>query len=852
MEKRCIFLIVTIFCFLGIMANNVQRVELRSDWQFKQVRQGNWLPAIVPGTVHTDLMANGIIPDPFIGLNERGVQWIDKEDWIYRTAFGVDESIFSKHNVWIEFDGLDTYADVYLNDSLIIKADNMFRRWKADIRQLLKRSDNELKVYFHSPVKVDVPKWDALPYHYEAANDQSENGGLFDKKISIFARKAGYHYGWDWGPRLVTSGIWRKVSLVAWNDVRITDVYTEQPLVSKAKAKIRQTVEIFADADGMAMVQTTDHAGNNYADKKVKLEKGVNTVTLEFCINKPKLWWCNGLGKPNLYTFNVKVQKDDSSDTYTQRTGIRSIKLLTQKDEWGQEFCFELNGVRVFMKGADYIPCDNFLPRVTKSVYEKTIQDAVDVNMNMLRVWGGGIYEDDYFYELCDEKGILIWQDFMFACSLYPASGALLENIRQEAIDNVRRLRNHPCIALWCGNNECQDGWYNWGWKKRLEDQKPEYAEKVWKEYEDLFYHLLPEVVGKYHSAIAYWPSSPFGGYGHGSIETSGDYHYWAVWHAKKPISEYNNTRFRFCSEYGMQSFPEFESVKQFAPQPNDWDIYSDVMMSHQRGGMHANQLIESYLLSEYKRPKDFESLLYVGQLMQGDAMKTAIESHRREKGYCWGTLLWQINDCWPVASWATRDYYGRWKAAHYLMRNSYRDILVSPIEKDGNLQVYIVNDRLTSTSGQLSIKVLDMDGAVRNQLTKQVRVPANVSKNVFSVPVKLLLNHEQTDQVVILAEFTDREHYGNIFYLKPPKDVKFKKSAVVYQMIKVVDGYRLVISADKVARGVFLSLDGTDNFFSDNYFDLIPGAKKQVYVKTDLNEDDFRKQLKITILNNI
>lgn len=852
-KRNLIIMCVAVMSCLTI-EGSVVKMEIQEGWQFKQARGVNWLPATVPGTVHTDLMANGIIEDPFVGLNERGVQWVDKEDWVYQTSFSVGDSILNRNNIQIEFEGLDTYADVYLNDTLIIKADNMFRRWNADVRALLRSENNQLKVYFHSPVKVDMPKWESLPYHYEAINDQSENGGLMDRKISIFARKAGYHYGWDWGPRLVTSGIWRKVNLLAWDDVRITDVFTQQLKVTKYAAQIRQTVEIISDSECNATVLTMDaDTKKKYANKQVALKAGLNEIQLDFSVKNPRLWWTNGLGEPHLYSFKTEVMTAATNDSKVQKIGLRSLKLLTANDSIGQEFCFELNGVRLFAKGANYIPNDNFLPRVTDEVYQKVIADAVNVNMNMLRVWGGGVYEDDRFYDLCDANGILVWQDFMFACSLYPASSAFLENVRQEAIDNVKRLRNHSCIALWCGNNECQDGWYNWGWKRHLEKQNPAYAEKVWKEYEDLFYKTLPDVVNQYAPEVRYWPSSPFGGYGHGSNETNGDYHYWSVWHAKKPITDYNSTRFRFCSEYGMQSFPELESVKLFADNSHDWDIYSEVMMSHQRGGSHANHLIETYLLNEYRRPKDFKSLLYVGQLMQGDAVKTAIESHRREKGYCWGTLFWQINDCWPVASWSTRDYYGRWKAAHYMSRQAYHDVLVSPIEKaDGQLHVFIVNDRLKQLKGKLSVRIIDMDGIDVNKVEKNIDVAANVSQDVLHISVERLLKGRDRKDVVVLATFSCDKIYENIYYLCKPKEMQFNKPTISFRVAKTSDGYDVILSTDKVARGVFLSLNGIDNDYSDNYFDLMPGKEKAVKIRTTLNETELRKQLEITSLIDV
>lgn len=406
--------------------------NLHEGWKFRQARLTNWYPATVPGVVHTDLLQNKIIEDPFFRLNERGLQWIDKEDWVYETCFTLAADMMRKENMELVFEGLDTYADVYLNDECILKADNMFRRWSIPVRQYIREENNILKVYFHSPVKIDVPKWDALSYQYPASNDQSENGGLFNKKISIFARKAGYHYGWDWGPRLVTSGIWRPVYIRAWSDLRINDVFIEQKEVGAGRAVIAGHVELDADKDmdGVLVTITDEATGRVLGEWQADLKRGTNRVTVDFVLHKPKLWWSNGLGEPFLYRFRTDIiAGGELLDSKTERVGIRSLKVVHQPDKDGHTFYIELNGRPVFAKGANYIPSDNFLPRVTPENYKRTILDAAGVNMNMLRVWGGGIYENDVFYDLCDEHGIMIWQDFMFACSMYPAEGALLDNI---------------------------------------------------------------------------------------------------------------------------------------------------------------------------------------------------------------------------------------------------------------------------------------------------------------------------------------------------------------------------------------------------------------------------------------
>lgn len=835
-------------------AEGVAKQNIDQGWSFKQVRGNNWYPATVPGVVQTDLMDNKIIEDPFYRLNERAIQWVDKEDWEYKTTLDVSPEVFDKEHIELDFKGLDTYADVYLNDSCILKADNMFREWTVPVKTLLKKDGNELRIYFHSPIKVDLPKFDALKYPLESGNDQSENGGLFDKKVGVFARKAGYHYGWDWGPRIVTSGIWRPAYLIGWNDARIDNIQYIQEKVTAKRAEIKARVQVIADQDGEATLRIqADGIKSNWI-KKASVKKGLNLIETDLVVNNPKLWWSNGLGEAHLYPFTASVEIEGKvADSQTTHLGIRSLKVIHEKDADGHAFYFELNGVKVFAKGANYIPQDNFLPRVTPERYEKTILDAVNANMNMLRVWGGGIYENDIFYDLCDKYGIMVWQDFMFACSIYPMTPDLLENIRLEAIENVIRLRNHPSIAIWCGNNEMHTAWFNWGWARRYKNLGV--ADEIRKDYKDVFHHILPDVVKEYDPTAFYWPSSPYGGDPDAKCESGkqiwnpdGDAHYWGVWHAKDSIANYNNIKARFFSEYGFQSFPEYQSVLKYAPEARDHDIYSDVMMAHQRGGSHANGLIEWYLLNEYRKPKDFPNFLYMGLLLQGDAIKTAIEAHRRMMPYNMGTLFWQHNDCWPVASWSSRDYYGRWKAQHYFAKKAFNDILVSPISENDSLNVYIVSDRLKATKGLLDIRVMDLKGNILFEKKTNVTVPANTSKKQFGAPMESVLGGKKPNEVVVNARFTENgngEVVSNNYFLTRFKDIDFPQADIQMTSIPAGDGYDVTVVSDVFARGVFLSIDGIDNFFSDNYFDLLPGEPITIHVTTKLDKATFDRQLK-------
>ncbi len=826
--------------------------KIHDNWRFRQGRSEIWYPATVPGTVHTDLMANEIIEDPFFRLNERAVQWVDKEDWMYETTFYADSSETAGEHQQIVFHGLDTYADVYLNHQPILNADNMHRTWVCDVKGKLKNGENLLEVYFHSPIKIDLPKYDKYDYTFNTGPDQYQNGGIFNKTLSIFARKTGYHYGWDWGPRLVTSGIWRDVDLQIWNGLKIDNVQYIQKDVTDARAVMSTVVRVNSDNDIPDAVVTVTSDGRQIASKITPLKKGLNTITLDYTVRKPRLWWSNGLGEPYLYDFTAAVSSGDDTVSQSNAIGIRSLRLNQSADKYGHQLTFELNGKPVFMKGVDMVPLDNFLPRVSKEKYEKHVLDAKAVNMNMIRVWGGGVYEDDCFYDLCDRNGILVWQDFMFACSTYPADSVFLSNIRKEAIDNVERLRNHCCIALWCGNNECQDVYYGWG--NRYNYYKGKGVEELTtKQFKDMYFKTLPEVVEEYAGGISYRPSSPYAFEDTPSDGINGDAHYWGVWHGRDSIGHYNVEKARFFSEYGFQSFPEFESVKIYAPQERDWDINSEVMMAHQRAGSYANNLIREYMDQEFRTPVDFPSFLYVGSILQGDAIKTAIESHRRNMPYCMGTLVWQHNDCWPVASWAGRDYYGRWKAQQYYSRAAYDDILVSPVVMNDTLTVHIVTDRRTPAKGSFVLTAMTLDGTP--VYTKRLNYTAKplTSVKLFDEKVGDLIGSHDRRNIIFHTSFTTADRsYDNVGFAAKQKNMNYTAPGYKLSIAKSAGGYDVEIGSDVFARGVFLSLDGIDNFFSDNYFNIMPGSSRTIHVDTPLDEDEFRRQLKIVSIGDI
>ncbi|TCO10556.1 beta-mannosidase [Natronoflexus pectinivorans] len=829
-------------------------IEISQNWTFTQNGQNNWMPAVVPGTVHADLMNNGIIEDPHYRLYENDVQWIENEDWIYQTTFNVDSEILDSDVIEMNFKGLDTYADVFLNNNKILSANNMFVGYSVDVKEHLVEGVNTLRIYFHSPVRVGMKKLQQIDYIIPSINEQAPE----DKRTSVFTRKAPFHYGWDWGPRLVTSGIWRPIYLKAWNQAKIEDVYFHTTSANSDLAKITGHVNLHVLNQGTHQVQLFVNGQKTGVDLQLKLEEGEHQIPFDFEIKNPKLWWTNGLGEPHLYNFELRLaQNNVIIDKYELNYGVRTLRLIQEPDEVGRSFYFELNGVPVFMKGANVIPSETLTPSVTTEVYERLLKNTVDANMNMLRVWGGAIYEEDLFYELCDQNGILIWQDFMFACNLQPGDEAHLENIRKEAVYNVKRLRNHACIALWCGNNENLHGWHEWGWKEMY---TPEERDFMWRTYERIWDEILPEVVAKYDPKNSYWASSPMA-YGNQKADRkSGDEHDWTIWFGQEPFTSYGKNVPRFVSEYGMQAFPGMHTISDFSEE-GDWDIHSEVMRHRQRGtmeyiepGFDGNDMIKRYMERYYNVPDNFEDFVYVSQIMHAKCYRTALEAHRRNMPHCMGSLYWQINDSWPTISWATVDYYGRWKAAHYAVRKANKEIIISA-EVDGNAgRIYVVSDRLTPVeNARLHIKVMDFSGREIFSTSQNVTVKANSSMMVMENDIRELQQHANLASTVVSMKLTDGPTTlaDNIFYFHKPKDLLLPEANITWSSEKTTDGYTITVTTDNLAKNLFFDTPYGDVFFTDNFFDLLPGESKTIKLitKRDIN---LSEELDIKHLNGL
>jgi len=827
-----------------------ETIQLDKNWEFRQVGKEKWSKASVPGCVHQDLIENGTIQDPFFRLNEFDVQWIENEDWEYRTTFYVSKEIINQENKELNFKGLDTYADVYLNESLILSADNMFRSWSVECHNL-KEGNNQLRIVFKSPVKIGQEKLNKLGFLIPVQNEQAPKG----KQNSVMTRKAAYHYGWDWGPRLVTSGIWQPVYLHAWSKGRIKDVFLQQKNVSSKTADYTATIEVLATREGAGYLDVSAD-GKRLRTINVNLKKGMNTFHLNLSIRNPELWWSAGLGKQKLYnvktTLNIQGAETDTKET---KLGIRILKVIQKKDALGKSFYVELNGVPVFMKGADYIPGDNLITRVGQDKYNRVINEALDANMNVLRVWGGAVYETDKFYDLCAEKGLIIYQDFMFACSMYPGDDAFAENIRQEAEEQVKRLRNYPNIMLWAGNNEILNGWHEWNYQERF-GYNNQQKDTLWKYYTNIFYKVLPETVQKFDPEKLYWACSPQSEQDKLQTPLSGDQHSWSVWFGEQPFSSYEEQPGRFISEYGFQSYPCMNTLKKIAlTEDMQWD--SDVLLKRQRSpmewigkGMNGNHMIDRYMKKEFRTPKDFESYIYISQLLHGQAIKTAGEAHRRNMPYTMGSMYWQINDCWPTVSWSSVDYFGNWKASHYRAKNAYQDMIVSFTQRNDTLKAYVVSDRLKNTNAELRISVYDFSGNLIAAMPQKVMVPGNISRVFFEHKLSELLKGKNKEDVYIKAELSEngKSITENYFFLVPYKSLSLPKPNVLVKISQSADTYTIQVRSDKFAKDVYLYFEGLDCNLSDNFFDLDANQNRTVTFKIKGNPsiDELQKKLKV------
>jgi beta-mannosidase len=781
------------------------RLNLNGAWQVAQSGNSEWIAATVPGCIHTDLLAAGKIPDPFYRDNETSVQWVGEANWVYKRLFNISEADLRHDRIFLRCEGIDTLAAVKINGQELGQTDNMFRTYEFDAKPALKTGDNSIEISFASP----------LPYMKKRNTERTmyEWSGSHEPLGRAWVRKEPCNFGWDWGPVLVTCGIWRNISLEAFDQARLNDVLILQD--HSAKDSVKLTVDIAAE-----MVQpvelkanvTVILKGTKVAASTIAMHNGRGSAEVE--IKEPQLWWPVGMGKQPLYDVNLELLDDSGNliDSTTRRIGLRTIKLLEPDGE--NSLRFEANGIPFFSKGANWIPADSFANRVTQDKIRRFVADAVAVNMNTLRFWGGGYYEEEALFDACDEMGICVWMDLKFACSAYPAfDDAFMDNVRQEIRDNVRRLRHHPCIAVWCGNNEIslmvKDQW---------SDKSMGRAD-----YDKLFKDLMGPEVKTLSPQANYVPGSP----------ECGDLHYWEVWHGGKPFEAYR-TLAGFISEFGFQSFPEPETVYSYTNEADRASLHTPVMQWHQRspGG---NEKIRNMTGLYFNTPKDFDSALWLSQILQGYGIKMGAEYWRQSMPKSMGCVYWQYNDCWPTASWSSVDYYGRWKALHYMARRFYAPLLVSGLENPakGTVQIYITSDLLESCRGTLNWVVTDLEGKSLTTGSETMDIGPQKTSTVKLLDLHDIIQaHGKNNILTWLKLIVDGKTVSdNMVFLVPPKELKLADPQLKTTVENAEDGFLVTIKAVKPALWAWLSLDRISATYSDNFVHIAAGTPAQILV---------------------
>ncbi len=800
--------------------------DLSSEWEMRPVSDPEWLPATVPGSVYMDLMDNGRMPDPYWRDNEGIAYDLMETDYVYRKTFVPDSALLRAAELRLVMEGIDTLADICVNDQFILHTENMHRTYSVDIRPFVREGENVLTILLRSPLRAA-----------HAAYERHRIPGSADS-VQGFAmiRKAHCMYGWDWGPRLPDAGIYRPIYLWAVSEPKLKsvqvrqmhrdghvtlDLYPEMDIPGGLPARGLSVRYTLTGPDGQTICTSTDS---------------------HMFVEQPQLWWPNGYGEHPLYTLTAELFNESGLpiDTWEKRIGLRTFEITRKKDDHGESFAFTVNGVSIFAMGADYIPEDNLMRRITPERTRILLEDAAIAHFNTIRVWRGGYYPDDFFFDICDELGLLVWQDFMFACAMYDLTPEFEENIRAEFSDVIRRLRHHPSLALWCGNNEIEssvsDGWY----KNLRGSLKADYIK--------IFEYILPQMTSQLDPDRPYWPSSPSSGgsYDNPSDPSRGDVHYWDVWHGNKPFTDYRNYFFRFVSEFGFQSFPDKKTVESFT-LPEDRNIFSYVMEKHQRN-QSANGKILNYLSSTYLYPASFDTLLYASQLLQMEAIRCGVEHWRRNRGICMGAIYWQLNDCWPVASWASIDYYGRWKALHYGARRFFAPVLlsceetglhtsrtnvnderpISTVPKTARLNVS--NETMFPVDVEVQWSLRDTHAAVVQEGSRKLTVPAlsAVWLEPMDFPEADFFGHYLSYTLLMDGKVISS---GSSLFCAP-KHFHFVDPHLTLER----SGNMITVHADAYARMVEIVCEDGDVLFSDNDFDMDAGTRTVRILRGDGN----------------
>jgi beta-mannosidase len=788
--------------------NDDFNLDLAGSWRLTSPDSDHSLSMPIPGDVHTALHAASLIPDPYFGRNEEVVQWVANQDWQITRSFNVDDV---SGDWYLDIDYLDTVASVYVNDALVLEGNNSFQRYRPDVSKALKTGENTIRILLHSSVKAGAELQAKQPFYipYSTANSPIPNGNML--------RKPQCHFGWDWNIAIAPLGLYGTIALKKLEIARIESIVTQQLHNDDGSVDLKVTAALFAKGTGVAQLYFS------LDDERLRLDVGVNagetSITHVFHIDKPKLWWPAGSGEQALYALSVET----NSETVTRQIGLRTVELITDEDEAGSRFALKVNGREIFARGANWIPADALFSRSSPALTEDLLQSAAAANMNIIRVWGGGFYEHDWFYDICDRLGLMVWQDFMFACNLYPSTGDFLENVADEVGYQVRRLATHPSIALWCGDNELVGALTWFEESRRDRDRYLVSYDRLNRTIEQAMKKAAPDAI--------WWPSSPASGYlNFGDAwhaDGSGDMHYWSVWHENKSFDNYRSVRPRFCSEFGFQSYTSLPVIKTYA-DAKDMNIASPVMELHQKNA-GGNERIAGTMFRYFRFPKDFPNFVYLSQVQQGLAIKTAVEYWRSLKPHCMGTIYWQLNDTWPVASWSSLDYGGRWKVMHYLVRRFFQPVSVAAIPSEDNetIRLSLVNDTITDVTVDIAVSLLKLDGERVPLTTAHAVCTADAAVTALSIDAS-----QVPDDCLLAWHFTTSNgmggegHYVHGTY----KALELQPAGLTVQRKEIEENGAVELTVTAKGLALFVMIEsGTEGRYSDNAFDLAAGESRRI-----------------------
>lgn len=822
----------------------MQTCTLNGTWQLSAGHRSlESVDMQIPSTVLSGLLAAGKIKDPFYRTNEDATRALFWKDYVFTRTFDVDEELLAQQHIVLVCEGLDTLAEISINGTFLAKTDNMHRTWKFQAKKLLHPGKNEIQIVFRSVLRFI----EDYPYEAHKKINYIPCGSM---KGNQLLRKAHSMFGWDWGPQTIDAGIFRDIYLQGYSHARIEDIRIHQQHAKNVSVQTSITLSESVPGQKLCVELSEDGADKPLQTKLCKTNAD-GVAAVDFVIENPKLWWPNDYGDQPLYIVRTTLLDEDgtSLESITRRIGLRTLTISQEKDEWGNEFAFCVNGVKIFTRGGNYIPDDCLYTRITEKKLDYILESCRRAHFNCVRVWGGGYYPTDAFYDLCDEKGLIVWQDLMYACNVYDVTDAFAENCRQETYDNVRRLRHHASLGLWCGNNEIESAWDHWGdFQKETPYLRADYIR--------LFEEVLPKAVQEADGETFYWHSSPSSGgcFDNPDDANRGDTHYWDVWHGQKPFTDYRKYFFRFCSEFGFQSFPCAKTVNSFTLE-DDRNIFSRVMESHQKNDA-ANGKMLYYLSENLRYPKDLTHLLYASQVLQGMAIKYGVDHWRRNRGRCMGTLYWQINDDWPAPSWSSIDYFGRWKALHYMAQKFYAPHAVSMTLEDHRCHVYFSNESFETTEYSLTLSIRDLSGNVLETYETKGNSPAFSA--IETAVVDICSWEDQKDDVFLEAVIhtKDQKVLKDVETLVPYKYLNLKNPVISTEAEETNDAFILHISSDCFAPFVALDFDDADVIFSDNFFHLTDKTVQDIIVKKEdilqghfENAEDFRKRLQILSL---